>query len=102
MTIGPLLFDFLFYLLILEIGSNFLISGISVLIYKNILHMPKLLGYLIFKAMKIGQEKYQGKSKFIKVVFGQRAMAYYFLLGGTSYIIFSIQMIILILRKIFA
>jgi hypothetical protein len=88
------IFTLLLFSIVLLVGMDFLISGVSFLIFRDYKHMPKLYAYQIYQVCESGLEKYQGDCKFARAMFGKAALTFYNILGGLMLVYPSLSLLI--------
>jgi hypothetical protein len=78
----------------LGIGLDFVWCGYWYMKTNELAHLPRLLGYLIFKIFETGNKKNKSKNMLATNMFSMKAASFYMLWGGIYYIVSSIISII--------
>jgi len=98
MTISPVGFEIFFYLCILGIGIDFMISGIMVLKENSKpLEKPRLIGLLIIKIMHLPESK-NNRKNLSWLMYDMKNMGKYCFIGG---VLTTLSSILILLEKIF-
>jgi hypothetical protein len=99
MTIQPIFFNFVFFIILLAFGIDFTLSGY--LAIKEIKHLerPKLLGLMIMAIYQRVYERAKKPNKLLLVIYSHEYMKIYTLIGGILIIIGSLMGIFDLLLK---
>jgi hypothetical protein len=78
-----------FNLITFGIGLDFAWCGYWFLKTNEIEHLPRLLGYVIFKLFERANKKNKSKNELVKTMFSMKAASIYVLLSGIQLIVTS-------------
>ncbi len=71
------------------VGLDFTWCGYWFLKTNEVTHLPRLLGYLVFKLFEIANKKNKSKNEIVKNMFSMKAASIYMLLVGLQLIVES-------------
>ncbi len=73
----------------LGIGLDFVWCGYWYMKTNKLAHLPRLLGFWIFKIFETGDKKSKSKNMLVTNMFSMKAASIYMFLGGVYYIVRS-------------